>query len=271
MARKSTAGSRKSVKLIKHTTTYGYDKKSWLDEADRLRQSAKMLRTIRKRRRTSFRRATETNRLRHVRAMEAAAYSSNLLLGYAVELYLKAGATTIYRNCSKELFNKEIKGKYGHNLARLARDIEVNYSADEGKILQALRKIILYEGRYPPLADTQRDHLKMLTERSIKFWSDDRFGQGMKLCNRIRSYVRKIDNDVNKPSSLFGYRVDDDGYFAFRCGGHLRTRITVKYSSKQRKLRSNNKRALRRLIKSQAGNLIIDRLWDAADYRFVKR
>lgn len=257
--------------MIRHSTRFGYDKRSWLDEGDRLLTSAKMLRSIRKRRSSSIRKAPRSKKLKYVLDADAAAYSSNLLIAYSVELYLKAGATALYRNCSKELFSKDVRKRYGHDLKKLARDVELP-TGIKGRHanLARLEKVILFEGRYPVEEDTRDTHTRKWNERSMTFWSDDVFNHLLMLAKDVKGHVLKIDSDSSNPAHLYGYHMGTDGYFAFRCGGNLRPRITVKYSTEQRKARSNNRRALLRLIKAYSQDPLIPHHWDRAEFRVVK-
>ena len=82
-----------NLRRIDLTTREGYDKQSWLEEAERHVRSAKLLRSIRRRRRSRFKTVPESRRLQYVRTMDAAVHSSTLLIAYAFELLLKAGLT----------------------------------------------------------------------------------------------------------------------------------------------------------------------------------
>ena len=258
------------IELIKTTTKQGYDKRSWQAEAARHLESAKLLRIIRKRRRARVGKASEASRLRHVQAMDAAVTSSNLLVGYAIELFLKAGATSLYQGCSKGLFQNEIKRRYGHDLVKLAKAIELPMSSTDRSVLKWMTKVILHEGRYPPLAQKGQSYNSLRNYRAFKFWSDQEFATVLELVDRIRDHVSLIDGDSNNPASYIAYRISGDGYFAFRCGGNLKARITVKYSSAQRRMRKNSKRELKRLILRHTQNPLVGRYWDSAEYRVVK-
>lgn len=49
--------------------------------------------------------------------------TSMLLLGYAVEMYLKAGIAKAYRGCGNMMFERDVKGRFGHNLDDMAQEL----------------------------------------------------------------------------------------------------------------------------------------------------
>ena len=75
-------------------------------------------------------------------------HSSTLLVGYAVELFLKAGLTRLYVGCSKELFQKDVKGRYSHDLIKLSKSVEYPGLAGNREQLKQLKKVTLSEGRW---------------------------------------------------------------------------------------------------------------------------
>lgn len=74
-------------------------------------------------------------------------HSSTLLVGYAVELFLKAGLTRLYVGCSKELFQKDVKGRYSHDLIKLSKSVEYPGLTGNREQLKQLKKVTLSEGR----------------------------------------------------------------------------------------------------------------------------
>lgn len=260
-----------SGELIQTKTGTGYGKHSWLDEADRHFTSAIFLRRIKKRRRTRFRNSSDdSDRLNHVLAMSATTHSSMLLVGYAVELFLKAGLTHVYIGCPINLFKREIRRTYNHDLVKLATEIEFPLLSQNCNCLKRLEKIVRGEGRYPYLANNCTEATKREQERAFLFWDDDRFQDFYDLAVSIREYVIRIDQDADNPMSGVQTRIDQDGYFAFRCGGNLSPRVTVKYSSVQKDNCTDNKEHLKRLIVGKMSNPLIAKHWDAARFICVK-
>ncbi len=268
----STQKSRVSAQnRIDFRTKEGFDKISWMEAADHHLRSAEILRRVKKRRRAITRKTAGKAKLVHIQAMDAAVHSSTLLVGYAVELFLKAGLTRLYVGCSKELFQRDVKGRYGHDLIKLAKSVEYPGLTGNRERLKRLGKIILSEGRYPFLTmnDPSAD-IKRRTDRALRFWNDDEFKCLVALAYSIREHVQLINQDEDNPSSHQSVVIDDDGYFAFRCGGNLSSRITVRYSSVQRANKKNNKRGLKSLILRNLSNPLIRQCWDSAQYRCVK-
>jgi hypothetical protein len=257
----------KGLHLIKESDNFtGYSKSSWLREAKHHLRSALLLRSIRRRRSSKIKHETAARKRQdHIQAMEACVLSSNLLVGYAVELALKAGLTAVYARCSGELFERDVRRRYGHDYVRIAREIEFPLNAGTRARLRELRRIVLEDGRYPPFANTQKGSIREFNRRSQLLWSDAGFKGRVSLCKAIIEHVKHIDADSNNPVTWTSYRIDEDGYAAFRRGGNLRPRITVKYSSAQRNVGQDNRRALRRLLKD---NMRLP--WKGAKFRCVE-
>lgn len=241
-----------------------------LEEADRHLRSAKALRSIRQRRKAAYGKAEHFKKLHHVLMMDAVVHSSTLLIACAFELLLKAGLTRMYVGCSKPLFGHDVKRRFGHNLCRIAREIDCPLSSAGKKLLRELQDVILAEGRYPFLSIDSRQDMARRNKRAQRFWNDHRFRTLLALFQSIRKHVASLDQDSGNPASFISVDIDGDGYFAFRCGGNLSTRIVVKYSSQQRRLRQNNPRALRRLILANIKGPLLRHFWDSANYRCVK-
>lgn len=257
--------------LIEFQTRGGYDKSSWLQEADRHLMSAKLLRSIRKRRRSRFRNSADrSDRMGHILAMDATVHSSMLLIGYAVELFLKAGLTQLYVGCSKSLFQEKVKRDYGHDLVKLAQSIELPSLPQNRTRLKQLEKIIRSEGRYPYFTNNRTEAMEFQNQRARRFWSDDKFKDFCNLATLIREHVSHIDQDGGNPAIYIHRRIDQDGYFAFRCVGNLSPRVTVKFSSVQKANGSNNQKALKRLILENLLTPLIQKYWETAQYKCVE-
>ncbi|MEZ6036738.1 MAG: hypothetical protein R3F29_04615 [Planctomycetota bacterium] len=193
-----------------------------------------------------------------------------LLIAYAVELILKAGLTSLYRGCSKELFSHDVKKRFGHSLKSIAKEIEFPTSASHSKQLRQLQNIVLSEGRYPFLSDDPKHDMARRNKRSHYFWDDTQFKAHTRLYDAIRHHVALLDQDSHNPATFVSVGIDKDGYFSFRRGGNLSSRIIVKYSSLQRRQRRNNPRQLRSLLLSHLSNPFLKHDWDAARFRCVQ-
>ena len=153
---------------------------------------------------------------------------------------------------------------------RIAREIEFPLTASSEEQLRELQEVILSEGRYPFLSDDSKQDIASRNRRAVRFWDDKHFRSLLALLDAVREHVASLDQDSKNPASFSGSQIDTDGYFAFRCGGNLSPRIVVKYSSEQRKLRRNNRRALRRLILREPSEVLVRHWWASAKFRCVK-
>ena len=217
-----------------------FDPKNWLAEGDGLLASAAKTRAIWTNHRSAFSQTIQERRSRDRdpssdwRLLLGLPRSSMLLLGYSVEMYLKAGLVRAYCGCSEEMFIRDIKNRFSHKLVLIANEIafDINHKDEQG--LNLLSDMILFDARYPvsvPAGDSYTDTVNQQTER---IWSSENFTTLTELANRIKAHSKKIDADSTNPASYRSFCVDHDGYLAFRIGGHLPPRITYRPSSIQK-------------------------------------
>ena len=93
--------------------------------------------------------------------------SSMLLLGYAVEMYLKAGLAKAYKGCSEDMFERDVKGRFGHKLVSLAKEIVFPLKDDDEKNFILLQGMVLADARYPvfvPDGESYADTVNQQTE-----------------------------------------------------------------------------------------------------------
>src|SRR6185295_11175887 len=181
------------LQLIKESDNLtGYSKKSWLEDASRHLTSALLLRATRHRRRGMVQREPDARkRLKHIQTMNACVLSSNLLVAYAVELALKGGLTAVYANCSHELFSEEVKLRFGHNLIRIAKEIDFPLAAAARKELKYLERIIRDEGRYPPFAESRLSAVDAYNTRANRLWDDPGFRKRVALFKVVEKHVKQ--------------------------------------------------------------------------------
>ena len=101
-------------------------------------------------------------------------------------------------------------------------------------------------------------------------WNQDRYTKAVKLARAIRRHISRLDHNESNAAIFTSYQIDDDGYFSFRCRGGLCTRITVKYSTGQKRARKNNRRSLLALIKRVGASPVITHYWKTAVFNVVK-
>ena len=216
-----------------------FDSKNWLKEGDGLLASSvktreiwithdqKMLQNVQGGKLEGGNHASDWHLL------EGLPRASMLLLGYSIEMYLKAGLAKAYQGCSERMFKRDIM-QYGHNFVRLAKDISFALRKGDGKNLDCLRKMVLTDARYPIFVvsgETLNDEINQQTGR---IWSHVNFQAFTELANRVNDHARSIDADRNNPSFCRSIVVDDDGYLTFRQGGNLPPRVTYGLSAVQK-------------------------------------
>ena len=157
-----------------------------------------------------------------------------LLLGYSVEMYLKAGLVKAYVGCSEEMFNRDVKGRYGHKLLSLANEIGFALNGNDGKSLKLLEDMIISDARYPVFVPDGESYANAVNQQAGRIWSSKNFEACTELANRVKEHSRTIDADRNKPALYKSFKVDDDGYLTIRVGGNLPPRITYCLSSVQK-------------------------------------
>ena len=144
-----------------------------------------------------------------------------LLLGYSVEMYLKAGLVRAYYGCSEEMFGRDIKNRFGHKLISMANEIAFSLNHDDNKNLNELTDMILFDARYPVFVPNNPSYSDTVNQQTQRVWSAQTFTILTELAKRIREHSKTIDADSANPASLGSFTVDADGYLAFRIGGHL--------------------------------------------------
>ena len=163
--------------------------------------------------------------------------ASTLLLGYSVEMYLKAGLVKAYRGCREEMFDHDIRNKFRHHLRKLASEIDLPNAEGSADDLQLLQGLI--EGdRYPitpedvlslDIAAHRRDgFISQANRRAAFVWSDARFRRLCALAKNIGAHAARIDCDENNSVSYVFGDIGNTGYWTFRIGGRLKPRLTYR-------------------------------------------
>lgn len=216
-----------------------FNPRPWLDEGDRLLATARINRSLFRRRRNRFPTNRDRTSTRHLdkaklwNEVEGTARASWLLLGYAVEMYLKSGLAKAYAGCSESMFERDLKSRFRHNLPQIAQEIGFHANPEQQRLLSELRETLL-AGRYPLHASDGEEYMTSVNARTSNEWNEKIFRALIDLATRIRAHVARIDFDSNAPAFKRSVLVDADGYVAFRSGGHLPTRITYCLSSEQK-------------------------------------
>lgn len=215
-----------------------FNPQDWLKEGDDLFASAKATRAtwIVKRARLKRSLAAHSD-WKYGRGMwghlEGLPKASFILLAYAVEMYLKAGVAKAYIGCREEMFIRDLRRIFSHNLKRMARDIALSASARDEEDFDFLSEL-MRGGRYPVDAQDTHDYIAKKNVRTQNLWNRTQFLRLRLLARRIRYHAALIDKDSNCSASHISWQIDADGYLAFRVGGHLPPRVTYQLSSVQR-------------------------------------
>ena len=218
-----------------------FDPKNWFAEGDGLLASATKTRELWTNHRGEF---SQTIQERKSHARDSSSdwnlllglpRSSMLLLGYSVEMYLKAGLVRAYYGCSEEMFSRDIRSRFAHRLLPMANEIAFSLNHDDESNLNDLTDMILFDARYPVFVPNNASYSDTVNQQTQRVWSAQNFTILAELAKRIRQHSKTIDADSANPASLDSFSVDADGYLAFRTGGHLPPRITYRASSIQLK------------------------------------
>lgn len=216
-----------------------FNPRAWLDEGDGLVASAKATRELWQITCQEFsEKVREENtydrdKALHWNRVTGLPRASMLLLGYSVEMYLKAGLAKAYYGCSEEMFSRDVKVRFGHRLVLLAHEIAFALELEDEPKLNLLKDMVLVDARYPIHVDEVVSYSEAVNEQTRRVWSEDNFNSFLELADRVRKHSMKIDNDSKNPASYKSWNIDDDGYLAFRIGGHLPPRITYRVSTVQ--------------------------------------
>ena len=178
--------------------------------------------------------------------------ASMLLLGYSVEMYLKGGLVKAYHGCSEDMFNRDVKQRFGHKLICLAKEIVFPLENEDEGNLKQLQDMILVDARYPVYVPGGATYSDTANQRTWKIWSQSNFNSFTELASRIRVHSASINSNSNDPASFRTFNVDEDGYVAFRIGGNLPPRITYRLSSEQKRSSQTSKDDVKALIEENS-------------------
>ena len=149
----------------------------------------------------------------------ALARSSMLLLGYAVEMFLKGGVVKLYFYCPEEMVGRALR-EFGHKYELMAKRLSIPLTADQIEQLRGLSRSVVDEARYPVTPQLGEDFFEQANEINRYNIRQPNFESLVELVGQLRGFVRKIDSDSCNPSS-FQHRRTDWGYVVARRGGNL--------------------------------------------------
>jgi hypothetical protein len=222
-------------------STGQYDAGEWIDEGDNLLASSKALRSI-------WLLKLKKRRSRPWSHFVGPPKSAMLLLGYAVEMYLKSALTKAYIGCSEEMFDRDVRHRFGHDLVELASEILFPLSDRDKHDLNTLRQMVLYGARYPLKAKPNSNYTHQKAEVLWPAVNRSEITRMRLMAVRIKKHAKRIDGVGNDSAHFQHHRIDEDGYIAFRCGGGLPPRISYKVSTKQCALGEASMEHVRKLV-----------------------
>ncbi|NHF65942.1 hypothetical protein [Xanthomonas hortorum] len=201
---------------------------AWVEEGDGLAATARSIRInwLRTKKKIKIGKP-EFPRRGDMAALTGNPRASVLLMGYAVEMYLKAGLAKWLKQCPESLFLADIR-RYSHNYKKLADDLEIDASIAPRELLDFLSKAVMLEARYPASPRRNETPIDAINRRTTDLWSDAKFKAICLLVRRLRAHVVQMNSDRLKPSYTKSFGMPLEGYIVMRVGGHLPSRVTVR-------------------------------------------
>jgi hypothetical protein len=186
--REVSANWMRNPRIINAEIVGIFNAADWLEEGDGLCISARITRATWLRKRRVFAQRIEASGASRRLWLELTGLprASVLLLGYSIEMYLKAGLVKAYRGCREELFSHDLMRNFKHNLLKLASEIDFPNTQQNEQNFTELQELIKGGARYPITpedvmgndAKASRNRFsKQIRERNALIWSDDRFRQ----------------------------------------------------------------------------------------------
>lgn len=246
-----------------------FNSRDWIKEGNHLFASSKATRAVWVVKRRKLKRSLNAiGNWTHGTGMwadlEGLPKASMLLLGYSVEMFLKAGLAKAYQGCSEQMFDRDVR-QFSHGFTKLATEVAFDSSERDRMDLGILQKMVLFNARYPIKPRESITTIHQQAERMHQVWSKSEFTRMRQMVLRIRAHVSRIDMDSFNPSSVASIKLGDDGYVTYRTGGHLPPRVTFKYSTAQRQAGEDNVDALRNLARD-GQLLLLDHIWEQATF-----
>ena len=152
-----------------------FNPKNWFSEGDGLLASAAKTRETWTDHRRAFSQTVrnqgseKSDRASDWNLLTGLPRASMLLLAYSVEMYLKAGMAKAYYGCSARMFERDIKGRLGHRLVSMAKELAFNLKDGDETNLALLKDMMLFDARYPvfvPEGASYADTVNRQTEES---------------------------------------------------------------------------------------------------------
>ncbi|QKL03892.1 hypothetical protein GEV39_22115 [Pseudomonas sp. NY5710] len=211
--------------------------KDWIKEGDGLYVSARHLWAswvVKSRKFENLRDFKNMRRefINHVNVSNGFPKASILLIGYCVEMYLKAGLTKLFIGYPDDSFRSQLRS-YSHNFRAIASDLLTNISHQQISDLDSLKNFVLNDARYPVEGGENEEYVNSYNKRYRKIFNANSFKRYCMLAKHIKHEVGKIDSDSSNPCSHKSWEVGQDGFLCYRYGGNLPPRITYRNCSSE--------------------------------------
>lgn len=165
--------------------------------------------------------------------------SSVLLLGYSLEMMLKSGVVSMYRDIPRKHLSKVLKG-FSHHLVKVAEFIELPISDSEEIILKRMGELVLGGARYPIRPKEGSGFSKEINELNSIFSNSDFYNKAKLLYEKCQKHVEGIKGSEKDPVSHGCLKIGSDGFLSYRIGGNISARVVVAYSSEQKRNNKDN-------------------------------
>lgn len=216
------------------------DASRWIQEGDGLRASARSIRAQWVVDRRRIRKTPDVQNglsSRQWSKLIGFPRAAVLLVGYSVEMYLKAALAKVYRGCRPGMFDRDLK-RFGHDYKRLAIATDLPTLEGDAELLESLEDFVTNSSRYPIFPEESSelisDRFSKLTEVTRTIWSSSHFVRLHGIAKRIREHASLIDQDPQNCSFSERLEFGTHGYLSARSGGRIADRITVRYSDEMR-------------------------------------
>ncbi|WP_054070300.1 hypothetical protein [Pseudomonas syringae group genomosp. 3] len=223
---------KRLTKQINKNSEGEYDHKAWLLEGDKLLISSGILRDTftenKKHLETALKNdAPEVHSLIPIDISLPS--TSILLIGYAVEMYLKSALAQIFIGCSEQIFKITAK-RLSHNLLHLCQYVYFPIDKQTQADLVALQASILEEARYPVSLKSGEDHYQKHSNRTSRQYDQENYNRYCELAKSLKKHAEKLRGSHDDVVCSSTWTILNDGYITMRCGGGVPGRVTFRLS-----------------------------------------
>ena len=221
---------------LSHKSTGQFDFNQWIKEGDGFLVSSRKVRDTWKNHRERFFKTIKNESRPNPEdwaLLQGLPRVSMLLLGYAVENYLKAGLAKAYRGCANKMFERDVKSRFGHKLKDMADELEFPFpgQTNDRQKFKKLENMILFDARYPVFVSKDESYCDASNQQISRIWPEKEYEDLYSIGERVRKHACRIDSDSSNCTYFTRLTIDNDGYLVFRVGGHLPPRITYRVST----------------------------------------